>query len=128
MRVLLDTHALLWAVLAPKSLSRRAAAAIADEGNEILVSAATAWEIATKVRLGKLPGAEVLEREFLAVMESAGYTVIAIDTGAALRAGRLAAEHRDPLDRVLAAQALAEDMPIISADSQLDAFGVRRIW
>jgi len=127
-RVLLDTHALLWAVLAPGSLSRRGAAIVADEKNQILVSAASAWEIATKVRLGKLPGAEVLEREFLAVMEEAGYTLLPIEAAAALRAGRLVAEHRDPFDRVLAAQALEEDMPILSADAQLDAFGVRRLW
>ena len=128
MRVLLDTHALLWAVLAPGSLSRRGAAIVADEKNQILVSAASAWEIAAKVRLGKLPGAEVLEREFLAVMEEAGYTLLPIEAAAALRAGRLVAEHRDPFDRVLAAQALEEDMPILSADAQLDAFGVRRLW
>ena len=128
MRVLLDTHALLWAVLAPGSLSRRGAAIVADEKSQILVSAASAWEIATKVRLGKLPGAEVLEREFLAVMEEAGYTLLPIEAAAALRAGRLVAEHRDPFDRVLAAQALEEDMPILSADAQLDAFGVRRLW
>lgn len=128
MRILLDTHALLWAVLAPNSLSRRAGAMIADEGNEVVVSAASAWEIATKVRLGKLPGAEVLERDLLQVMESAGYTPMSIDPAAALRAGRLAGDHRDPFDRILAAQALAEDMPIISADKQLDAFGIRRLW
>ena len=128
MKVLLDTHTLLWAVLSPKTLSRRAAAAVADERNEILVSAASAWEIATKVRLGRLPGAEVLEREFLETMERAGYTLLPIDTVTALRAGRLTSEHRDPFDRVLAAQALAEDMPLVSADAKLDSFGVRRLW
>lgn len=128
MKVLLDTHALLWAVLSPRSLSRRAAAAIADQRNEILVSAASAWEIATKVRLGRLPGAEVLDREFLETMERAGYVLLPIDTVTALRAGRLTSEHRDPFDRVLAAQALAEDMPLVSADTQLDSFGVRRLW
>lgn len=128
MRVLLDTHVLLWAVLSPKALSRRAAAIIADERNEVLVSAASAWEIATKVRLGRLPGAEVLEREFLETMERAGYVLLAIDASTALRAGRLTSEHRDPFDRVLAAQALAEDIPLLSADSKLDSFGVRRMW
>jgi len=127
-KVLLDTHALLWAVLAPGSLSRRAAATIADEENEVLVSAASAWEIAAKVRLGRLRGAEILEREFLAVMAEAGYTLLAIDAAGALRAGRLVAEHRDPFDRVLAAQALGEDIPIVSMDARLDAFGVRRVW
>lgn len=128
MRVLLDTHTLLWATLSPSSLSRKASTIIADEQNVILVSAASAWEIATKVRLGKLPGAERLEREFLEVMDRAGYTLLAIDAESALRAGRLVAEHRDPFDRMIAAQALASDLLILSTDAQLDTFGVRRIW
>ena len=128
MKVLLDTHALLWATLSPASLSHKASAIIADEGNVILVSAASAWEIATKVRIGKLPGAETLEREFLDVMEDAGYTLLSIDAECALRAGRLAGEHRDPFDRMIAAQAIAEDIAVLSTDPQLDTFGIRRIW
>jgi PIN domain nuclease of toxin-antitoxin system len=127
-RVLLDTCALIWATLSPSSLSRDARETIADEGNVILVSAASAWEIATKVRLGKLPGAEKLERDYLDVMEDAGYTLLDLDTASALRAGRLTAEHRDPFDRMIAAQALGLDIPILSPDPQLDQFGVRRIW
>ncbi len=128
MKVLLDTHALLWATLSPAALSREASAIVADEGNVILVSAASAWEIATKVRIGKLPGAETLEKEFLDVMEDAGYTLLAIDTSCALRAGRLVGEHRDPFDRMIAAQALAEDIPVLSSDPKLDTFGIRRVW
>jgi PIN domain nuclease of toxin-antitoxin system len=127
-KVLLDTHTLLWATLSPASLSRQATAIIADGVNVILVSAASAWEIATKVRLGKLPGAETLEREFLDVMDDAGYTLLPIDAESALRAGRLTSEHRDPFDRMIAAQALASDIPILSTDSKLDSFGIRRIW
>lgn len=128
MKALLDTHALLWATLSPASLSRKVSALIANEANTILVSAASAWEIATKVRIGKLPGAEVLERRFLEMMELAGYTIISIDAPDALRAGRLIAKHRDPFDRIIAAQALAEDIPVISADPKLDSFGIRRVW
>ena len=128
MKVLLDTHALLWAVLSPSTLSRKASALIADESNIILVSAASAWEISTKVWLGKLPGAEILEREFLDVMDDAGYTLLPIDAASALRAGRLTSEHRDPFDRILAAQALAQDIPILSTDTKLDTFGIRRLW
>lgn len=128
MKVLLDTHTLLWATLSPASLSPQASAIIADEGNVILVSAASAWEIATKVRLGRLPGAETLEREFLDVMDDAGYTLLPINVESALRAGRLTGEHRDPFDRMIAAQALASDIPILSTDSKLDSFGIRRIW
>jgi PIN domain nuclease of toxin-antitoxin system len=127
-KVLLDTCTLIWATLSPSALSREARETIADEGNVILVSAASAWEISTKVRLGKLPGAEKLERDYLDVMEDAGYTLLDIDTESALRAGRLVAEHRDPFDRMLAAQALGQDIPILSPDPQLDQFGVRRIW
>jgi PIN domain nuclease of toxin-antitoxin system len=127
-RVLLDTHTLLWSTVSPASLSHRVAEIVADPLNEIFVSAATAWEIATKVRLGKLPGAEGIERDFLALMEGAGYTLVSIDAESALRAGRLSGDHGDPFDRIIAAQALAMDIPVISTDAKLDSFGVRRIW
>src|ERR1017187_6464942 len=114
--------------MSPASLGRQARETIADEGTVILVSAASAWEIATKVRLGKLPGAEKLEQDFLAVLEVAGYMQLPIDTASALRAGRLTAEHKDPFDRMIAAQALALDVAVLSPDVLLDQFGVRRIW
>ena len=128
MEILLDTHTLLWAVLMPEYLSRRASLAISDEANSVLVSAASAWEIATKVRLGKLPGAAALERRFLDAMDDAGYALLSIDVPTALRAGRLTGDHRDPFDRMIAAHALALDIPVISADPLLDSFGLRRIW
>jgi PIN domain nuclease of toxin-antitoxin system len=127
-KVLLDSCAVIWATMSPAALGHQARETLADESNVILVSAASAWEIATKVRLGKLPGAEKLERDYLAVMKEAGYTLLAIDTESALRAGRLTAEHKDPFDRMIAAQALAMDVPVLSPDPQLDQFGVRRIW
>jgi PIN domain nuclease of toxin-antitoxin system len=127
-KVLLDTCTLIWATLSPSSLSREARETIADEANTILVSAVSAWEIATKVRLGKLPGAEKLERDYLDVIEDAGYTLLAIDTESALRAGRLVADHKDPFDRMIAAQAQRLDIPVLSPDPLLDQFGVRRIW
>jgi PIN domain nuclease of toxin-antitoxin system len=127
-RVLLDTHALLWAALAPASLSLKASKIINDEANTILVSAASAWEISTKVRAGRLPGAETLEKEFLDVMRIAGYTLLPIDAAHALRAGRFTSLHRDPFDRIIAAQALADDIPVLSKDAKLDSFAIRRIW
>jgi PIN domain nuclease of toxin-antitoxin system len=127
-RVLLDTHTLIWAKISPKSLSRQVAKIMADPLNEIFVSAATAWEIATKVRLGKLPGADSLERNFLETMEDSGYTLLPIEAESALRAGRLIADHGDPFDRIIAAQALAMDIPILSTDTKLDLFGVLRLW
>lgn len=105
MRVLLDTQALLAAVLAPSSLSAPAATVIRQEENEILVSAASAWEIATKVRIGKFPEATAFENEFMEVVVGmAGYTLLSITAETALRAGRLTGDHRDPFDRMLAAQ------------------------
>jgi len=128
MRVLLDTHVVLWAMLAPGSLSRKASRIIANRTNQILVSAASAWEIATKVRLGRLPGAEELERDFLEVIEGADYTLVPIRAEVALRAGRFPSDHRDPFDRVIAAEALHEDIPVVSSDGKLDTFLVQRIW
>lgn len=128
MRVLLDTCTLIWASLSSKSLTPKVRKIIADKNNAILVSAASAWEIATKVRLGKLPGVERLERDFVNAINDAGYTALAIDTESALRAGRLASAHRDPFDRMIAAQALALDIPVLSPDPQFEGLGVRRIW
>ena len=128
MKALLDTHTLLWAVIHPEFLSRRASEIINDNANVILVSAASAWEIATKVRNRKLPGAEAFEREFLHTLRDVGYEILSIDAETALRAARFAGEHRDPFDRMIAAQAIALDIPVISKDPRFDVFGVRRIW
>jgi PIN domain nuclease of toxin-antitoxin system len=128
MKVLLDTHTLIWATLKPNRLSRGASAAIADPRTEVLVSAASAWEIATKVRLGKMPESEPLERRFFEALDEAGYVLLSIDAETALRAGRLLGNHRDPFDRILAAHAVALDIPIISNDAKLDLFPLRRIW
>ena len=128
MTFLLDTHVLVWAILSRAKLTATAANLIADETNTVLVSAASAWELATKVRLGKFPEAAIFENRFLDAVSEAGYTLLAIEVAAALRAGRLAASHGDPFDRMIAAQALELDIPVISADRQLDLFSIRRIW
>ena len=109
---------------------RQPTSRIVDDGsNTVLVSAASVWEIATKVRLGKLPEAVDIERDLLEVIEGeSGYTLISIDAETSLRAGRFASKHGDPFDRIISAQALAKDIPVISADPKLDSFGVRRIW
>ncbi len=128
MKVLLDTNALIWAWTEPERLPRAVRAVFNNEEDELLVSAASAWEIATKVRLGELSGAIPLERDFVSLVADAGYLLIPITADIALRAGRLAGAHRDPFDRIIAAQALAQDIPVISADAQLESFGVRRLW
>ena len=128
MRVLLDTHTLVWATVSPKLLSVKSAEIISEKSTIVFVSAASAWEIATKVRIGKFPEARNLENNFLETMRIAGYHLLSIDAALALRAARLPGAHRDPFDRIIAAHALAEDIPIISADTRLDAFGIRRLW
>jgi PIN domain nuclease of toxin-antitoxin system len=127
-KVLLDTCTVIWAVLTPLALSRKAQDVVSDDRNTIFVSAVSAWEVATKVRLGKLPGAENLERNFIEVMHVADYKLLSIDAAVSLRAGRLTSEHRDPFDRMIAAQALSLDIPVLSPDTKFDQFGVRRIW
>lgn len=128
MTALLDTHALLWSVIQPERLSTKANEILADPVNGIFVSAASAWEIATKVRLGKLSRAETFERDFTSVVDALSYKVVPITVENALRAGRMLGEHADPFDRMIAAQALELDIPVISADRQLDLFSIRRIW
>jgi len=128
MQILLDTCTLIWATLSSKAISAKARKLLADESNIILVSAASVWEIATRVRSGKMPEAEQLERNFLETMEIAGYTILSLDASSALRAARLPGLHRDPFDRILAAQALSLDIPVITPDPLFDQFGVRRIW
>ena len=128
MRILLDTNVVLWAALSPGKLTAAATSAISSTHNDLLISAASAWEIATKVRLGKLPEARKLEENFISASQLAGYTLLPIHADTALRSGRLLSAHGDPFDRMIAAQALQLDIPVISADPQLDTFGVRRIW
>jgi PIN domain nuclease of toxin-antitoxin system len=128
MRFLLDTHTLLWAFTASSSLSTRARRLLEDGSNEILVSAVSAWEIATKVRLGKLPTGEELISDFSFYLKQLGVEALPISMAHALRAGRLPGEHRDPFDRMLIAQSQAEDIPILSNDRIFDEYHVQRIW
>lgn len=128
MRVLLDTHALLWWTQDDPKLSPRARATIASFRNEIFVSAASAWEIATKVRLGKLPGAEEFAANIQENLQRLSFRELGVTVSHAQRAGLLPGTHKDPFDRMLIAQALDEDMPIISNDLLFDEYRTRRIW
>jgi PIN domain nuclease of toxin-antitoxin system len=128
MRFLLDTHTLLWAFTASSSLSTRARRLLEDGSNEILVSAVSAWEIATKVRLGKLPTGEELISDFSFYLKQLGVEALPISMEHALRAGRLPGEHRDPFDRMLIAQSQTEDIPILSNDRIFDEYHIQRIW
>ena len=101
---------------------------MADDTNEIFVSAASAWEIATKYRLGKLPGGEALAVDVAGTIRRQGFEELAISVADAERAGRLPGPHRDPFDRMLIAQALARDLPVVSTDAVFDGYGVNRLW
>ena len=128
MRALLDTHAFLWWVADSKRLSAIAHRAIADETNNIVVSAASAWEIAAKFRLGRLPEGEAAAVDVAGSVASQGFGELTISVADAERAGRLPGPHRDPFDRMLIAQALARDLVIVSIDTAFDRYGVNRLW
>jgi PIN domain nuclease of toxin-antitoxin system len=127
LKLLLDTHALLWWSTSDKRLSRKAKRAIASDDNDVFVSAASAWEIATKVRLAKLEWPATAGTVNAYVLEQ-GFRAVPISLQHAERAGELRIRHRDPFDRMLIAQALAEDMWLASNEDLFDRAGVRRYW
>lgn len=128
MRILLDTHALLWALTDSPKLSKKARRTLADPEAEQFVSAASAMEIFTKHRLGKLPEAGQLVKHWNRIMAPPGYTPLPITMAHAAQAGALPFKHGDPFDRLLVAQALAEGLTLVSNENLFDAFGVERIW
>lgn len=128
MRALLDTHTLLWWILEDPALSQTARETIAETSNTILVSAASAWELAIKFRLGKLPRAGDLVSNFLSEVEREGFQLLPISAEHGIRAGLLAGPHRDPFDRMLIAQSQAENTPIISNEIVFENYGIRRLW
>ena len=128
MRILLDTHAFLWWIADSARLSASGYGLIAEEANSLFVSAATAWEIATKHRIGKLPEASAVAHDVAGAIASQGFEALPITVDDAERAGRPPGPHRDPFDRVLIAQAVARDLAILSNDRAFDEYGVRRLW
>jgi PIN domain nuclease of toxin-antitoxin system len=128
MRLLLDTHTLLWWLEENPSLPAAARKLIAHKNHEVLVSAASAWEIATKVRLGKLPIAIDLAHDFSAYLKRERFDTLAVTAEHGIRAGLLPGPHKDPFDRMLIAQALAENLTFVSNDAVFDGYGVKRAW
>ena len=128
MRVLLDTHAFVWWVADSRRLSGLARDAIRNEANAIVVSAVSAWEIATKHRLGRLPEADRLAGDIRGAIVRQGFAELPVSVTDAERAGRLPGPHRDPFDRMLIAQALAHDFALVSNEKTFDRYGVRRLW
>jgi PIN domain nuclease of toxin-antitoxin system len=125
--VLLDTSALLWWAFNSPKLTPRARQSIQRE-HRVWVSAATAWEIATKVHIGKLPGAEELAHDIPSYVLSQGFEHLPFTLEHAQRAGSLPGPHRDPFDRMLIAQCQDENLKIISGDEVFDRYGILRIW
>ncbi len=128
MRILLDTQALLWWLGGDSALSDTARNAIADESNEVFVSAASAWEVTTKHRLGKLPGVGPLAVDFAREVRAQGFVPLPITLEHGQSAGALPGAHRDPFDRMLIAQANDERMALVSNEAIFDAYGLTRVW
>ena len=128
MDLLLDTHTFLWWISGDAALSDPARAAIEDSGNTIFVSAASAWEIATKFRIGKLAGAAAIVADLAGVAAAQGFLRLSISFGHGQATGALPGPHKDPFDRMLMAQAMLDNMVLVSNEQQFDAYGVRRLW
>jgi PIN domain nuclease of toxin-antitoxin system len=124
MKLLLDTHALLWSATAPDRIASAARAVLEDGAHEVLVSIVTAWEIAIKQSLGKLELARPAEHWFPDVLQRTGFELAELPLSAALRVRSLAWHHRDPFDRLLIAHALDRGYTIVSHDPAFDAYGV----
>ena len=127
MYLLLDTHALIWWALDDPALPAHVRAKIA-RSEHVIVSAASAWEMAIKVALGRLPAAIDLVNDFEETATRRGFLVIPITASHGIRAGLLPGPHKDPFDRMLIAQAQAENLTVVSNDPVFDRYGVRRFW
>ena len=128
MKLLLDTHAFLWFVTNDPSLSVTARALIDDPANEIAVSPASYWEVAIKVSLGKYPLAVPFEQFFAKGIDGNDFSILPVEIRHAAVLSSLPMHHKDPFDRMIISQAIAEQIPVVSADAALDAYGVTRLW
>ncbi|HET6206450.1 MAG TPA: type II toxin-antitoxin system VapC family toxin [Terracidiphilus sp.] len=124
MKYLLDTHTLLWALGAPESLPDSVRAILEDPSSSLLISIATPWELAIKTHLGKIDAKAVLDQ----FEQLSGYDLLETRTSQVIRAGFLPDVHRDPFDRLLAAQAIELRLTLLSRDAIFDRYGVKRIW
>lgn len=125
MSLLLDTHVFLWWIGDDAKLNATARAAIENPGNMVLVSAASVWEISIKASLGKI---DIHPDDVLPAISDSGFGELPIGAVHALRAGTLPPHHRDPFDRMLAAQALGEGLTLVSHDRQFQPYDVRVLW
>ncbi len=127
-KILLDTHALIWAMNGDPRLGPVARKAIASRTNQVFVSAASIWEAATRFRLGRFPEARLLLDSPSEVLATMGFDPLPISIEHARLAGSIEGKHRDPFDRILAAQSKLEGTTLASADEAFDAFKVTRLW
>jgi PIN domain nuclease of toxin-antitoxin system len=127
-RLLLDTHALLWWFSDDPALPASCKKLIAQSDSSIFVSAVSAWEISTKFRLGRLPSASDLVQDFGGYLDREKFLSLPVSYDHGVRAGMLPGPHQDPFDRMLIAQAEIEKMFIVSNEETFDRYGVRRIW
>jgi PIN domain nuclease of toxin-antitoxin system len=128
MKFLLDTHTFLWALRSPDELANRARAMLAEPSSEPLISIVIPWEIAIKSGVGKLKNVSNLLDDFEGKVAAGGYRIVETSSRQAIRSGTLPLHHKDPFDRLLIAQAIDLDVPIISRDEIFDLYGVKRIW
>ena len=128
MKLLLDTHTFLWWIRDDDSLGAKARKAIATEHNQCFVSMASCWEMAIKKSLGKLEIPEPISGFVSEQVAANRFSILPIDLRHVSHLSRLAFHHRDPFDRLLAAQASEEDMSIVSADPIFQRYGIERIW
>ena len=128
MAYLVDTHTLFWAAVRDRQLSSLALEILEDGQADLYVSAVSGFEMATKYRQGRWPEAAPFVREFDFLVRRLGFSLLSVTSHHAVRAGSFPTEHRDPFDRLLAAQAEGEGMTLLSMDAKLDQFGVRRVW
>lgn len=129
MRALLDTHTFLWAMGQPAKLSKKALAAIRAPENDLFVSAATAWELSIKFQLGRLPEAASILARFDALAEALGAQALSMNVAHSVLAGALDWDHTDPFDRMLAAQALTENLSLVSRDRAFASLrGLKLLW
>jgi PIN domain nuclease of toxin-antitoxin system len=127
-RLLLDTHVLIWWLLADSRLPKTLTELLMDRRTRVLVSAASALEVTTKYRLGRLPKAAELALDFTRIVTDEGMELLPISAEHAARAGLFEVPHRDPFDRVLAAQSLTEALPLATRDQAFEAFEIPTIW
>lgn len=128
MKLLLDTHALLWMFAAPSRLGDQAAEALVDVQNDLYVSAGSLWEIGIKIGIGKLDLGRDWARQLDRRLSRISIEILPVLLNHCARVSRLPHHHRDPFDRLIIAQALTEKLSVVSRDQHFDSYGVKRLW